>query len=149
MSNYIDFMSKEQKIISVISNIHFEANSLIVSELKKYDITELAPSHGSILNALFYSKEKLRMNDIAEKINRDKSTVTALINKLVKNGYVIREKCSIDSRITFILLTDKGLKLKPIFESISEKLISTTYKDINQKEREYVVNLLEKILKNF
>ena len=107
-------MSKEQKIISVISNIHFEANSLIVSELKKYDITELAPSHGSILNALFYSKEKLRMNDIAEKINRDKSTVTALINKLVKNGYVIREKCSIDSRITFILLTDKGLKLKPI-----------------------------------
>lgn len=148
-SNYIEIMDKSDKIISLISRINDKANSLIVSELKKNGITQLAPSHGSTLFALYSSKEKLRMNDISNIINKDKSTVTALINKLSKFGLVEREKCTVDSRITYIVLTKKGLDLKPIFIEVSNTLLGVTFAGFTQEEKENLTTNLEVVLDNF
>lgn len=142
-------MKDPRAVISIITKIHDRANTLILNELKSEGITGLAPSHGAILNALYQSSEKLRMNDIAEKINKDKSTVTALINKLVKLGYVQREKCTVDTRITYITLTSEGETLKPIFYSVSKTLIDTTYEGISSDEQIKLMGLLEKVLNNF
>lgn len=142
-------MIDTNKIISIISNIRDSANNFIIRELKANNITELAPSHGAILYTLFQSNEQLRMNDIALRINKDKSTVTALINKMVKLGYVQRVKNSNDSRITHIELTPEGEALKPLFINISNNLLETTYKGLKKEEKEELIVLLEKINNNF
>lgn len=149
MSNYIVTMKDTRAIISLITKIHNRANALILNELKSEGITDLAISHGAIFNALFSSSEKLRMNDIAEKIQKDKSTVTALINKLVKLGYVQREKCTVDTRITYITLTAEGEALKPIFYRVSKNLIDTTYDGFSTEEQVELMGMLEKMLNNF
>ncbi len=137
------------RLISLVGNIRHEANALILRELKKNNIKELAPSHGAILNALYHSNESLRMADIADKINKDKSTVTALINKLSKLGYVQKTKSPDDSRITYISLTKNGLKLKPVFEHVSEILLETAYQNFTAKEKEELIDKLEKVYNNF
>ncbi len=78
---------RTEHIISLISRIRDKANRLIVSELRVRNMPGLAPSHGDILILLFQS-ETVSMREIAEKIGRDKSTVTALIKKLIDIGYV-------------------------------------------------------------
>lgn len=149
MSNNIVFMNDEQQIISLIAKIRDKANKLILSELKNGGITDLAPSHGAILNALFNSSGKVRMADIAAKINKDKSTVTALINKLSKLEYVQRAKCTEDSRITYITLTQKGIDLEPTFKHVSTVLQTTTMKNFRPDEKEELIEKLIKLYNNF
>ncbi len=89
------------------------------------------------------------MNEITQKIDKDKSTVTALIKKLEKLELIEKFKNENDSRSTIIKLTEKGLATKTIFEQISKKLIETTYKDFLEKDKSLVYELLTRIEKNF
>lgn len=135
-------------IVSLIALIREKANRFIIQEMSMKEMEGLAPSHGDILSALFeYSS--LTMKDLAKKINKDKSTVTALVNKLLNLGYIERTRDLEDSRIVYITLTEKGKNLKKDFKEISDKLIERVYKDISKNEQEVVIKILSKIHNNF
>ncbi len=142
-------MANTNAIIATIANIHNSANRLIIEELKKYNLEGLAPSHGDILIVLYQNEAGVTMNKITSSINKDKSTVTALVNKLVKMELIEKFKNENDSRSTMIRLTQKGLDTKPLVDKISEKLLATTYKDFSFEEKEDISLLLEKVKNNF
>ena len=62
------------------------------------------------------------MRQIAQIIKRNKSTVTALVNKLAALGYLERRKADADDRVTPITLTEKGKAREATFICISKKL---------------------------
>ena len=62
------------------------------------------------------------MSELAKQVHRTKSTVTALVEKLERNGYVLRIPDPEDSRGVLVRLTDKGRALEPAFEAISNGL---------------------------
>ncbi len=134
-------------VISLISKIRGKVNRLIVSELAKQGIDGIVTSHGDIINALL-RKSRLTMAEIAERIGRDKSTVTALVDKLVRLGYLVKERDTEDTRIVYVTLTQKGNELKPIFETISDRILDVFYMDISDNEKEELVTILNKIYKN-
>jgi len=88
------------------------------------------------------------MKDIADKIHRTRPTVTVLVDKLEKLGYIKREISQEDSRYTYIVLTKKGQDFKPIFEKISKDLNNILYKNLTEQESNILENLLQKIYKN-
>lgn len=135
---------RTEHIISLISRIRDKANRLIVSELRVRNMPGLAPSHGDILILLFQS-ETVSMREIAKKIGRDKSTVTALIKKLINIGYVEKREDPSDSRVTLIKLTKEGWGLKQNFEEISETLLKKIYRNFSKTEKEMIIYGLEKI----
>ena len=134
-----------KQTLSLISKIHEKGNKFIIQELNSIGVTDLAPSHGDIL-AMLYQYNKLTMKDIAEKIHRTKPTVTILVNKLEKLGFVKREKSSEDSRITYIMLTSKSENFKPIFKKISKDLNKMLFKNLTNKEVQLLGELLEKMI---
>ena len=134
-----------KQTLSLISKIHEKGNKFILQELNSSGITDLAPSHGDIL-AMLYQYNKLTMKEIADKIHRSKPTVTILVNKLEKLGFVKREKSSEDSRITYITLTSKSEDFKPIFEKISKDLNKMLLKNLTNKEVRILDELLEKMI---
>lgn len=146
ISNYIIPM-KTNHIISLISKIRDNANRLIIHELKARNISGLAPSHGDILMLLFHL-DTVSMREIAKRIGRDKSTVTALIKKLIDIGYVEKRQDPTDNRITLIRLTKAGRTLKQGFDEISESLLAKVYRGFSEKEKEVIIHGLEKINKN-
>jgi DNA-binding MarR family transcriptional regulator len=91
----------------------------------------------------------MTMAEIASKIDRDKSTVTALVDKLVKLGYVVKERDTQDTRVIYVTLTDKGQELKPTFEAISDKVLRTFYSGVSEVEMTELANILDKIDRNF
>ncbi|GAV21842.1 MarR family winged helix-turn-helix transcriptional regulator [Carboxydothermus pertinax] len=135
-------------VISLISSIREKANRFIMRELNNRGIKGIVTSHGDILVALF-KNNVLTMKEIAEKIDRDKSTVTALVDKLVDFGYVKKERDPADSRVILVSLTDLGKQLQPDFEDISRKLIDVAFRGISPEEREALVKILIKIKENF
>ena len=132
-------------ILSLISKIHEKGNRFIIEELKNNGVEGLVPSHGDILVCL-YKNGKMTMKDIANSIHRTKPTVTVLVDKLEKLGYLKREASDEDSRSTNIVLTQKGEDFKAKFEKISEELNKMLYKNLSSEESELIEYLLKKIL---
>ena len=89
------------------------------------------------------------MKEIAKKIGKDKSTVTALVNKLISLGYIKKDKCDVDKRVTYISLTDKAIDIKDKFDFISSQVKETAYKDFTDEEKAEFLRLLKKLSKNF
>ena len=135
--------------ISYISTTRKKYQNFLEKELKEHNIQNIVPSHGSILSVLYQSNGKLTMKEIAKLIRRDKSTVTSLCNKLVSFGYIKKEKCEQDKRVTYISLTQKGIEIRPKFEEISKKLIETAYKGFTKEEEDMFFYLLNKLKNNF
>ena len=135
-----------KEMLSLVSKIHEQGNRFIIEELKNNGAEGLAPSHGDILVCL-YKNGKMTMKDIANCIHRTKPTVTVLVDKLEKLGYLKREASEEDSRFTNIVLTQKGEDFKVIFEKISKELNKMLYKNLSPEESELIEKLLKKILK--
>ncbi|WP_127529858.1 MarR family winged helix-turn-helix transcriptional regulator [Paenibacillus kobensis] len=135
-------------IVSLISKIREKVNRHIVSEMAKQGMEEIGTSHGDILYALFKTP-RLTMADISRRINKDKSTVTALVDKLVRLGYLTKERDQEDARVVYVALTPKGSELEPIFESISREMLDRFYANVTDEERELLFGALTKIYNNF
>ena len=134
-----------KQLLSVIAKIHEKGNKFIVDQLNQNGISGLVPSHGDIL-AMLYKYDKLTMKQLAEKIHRTKPTVTVLVKKLERLGFIKREKSYNDNRITYLVLTDKSIEIKPIFERISKELNQMLYKDFSAEEAKLLDNLIKKML---
>lgn len=131
--------------ISMMGKIRDTANKWILLELEKHGVKGISPSHGDILTCL-YEKNGLCIKELAEKIQRTQPTVTVLVDKLEKFGYLKRIKKQGDSRVTMIKLTEKGKQLEPIFHEISDKLNDAIYGDFNISEKEQLEYLLGRVL---
>lgn len=137
-----------KKAYLTIAKIHEYADRFIIEELEKNNIIEgLVPSHGEIL-LLLYTNDKMTMKDIADKIYRTKSTVTVLVNKLEKSGYVKRSVCNIDNRYSYISLTKKGRDFKLVFDMIINNTNKKLYQNISDNEYEILDKILDKVLEN-
>lgn len=133
-------------MLSLVSKIHEKGNRFIIEELKNNGAEGLVPSHGDILVCL-YKNSKMTMKDIANCIHRTKPTVTVLVDKLEKLGYLKREASNEDNRSTNIVLTQKGEDFQTTFEKISKDLNEMLYKNLSPEESELIEKLLRKVLK--
>lgn len=136
------------EIISKFSYIHSLCADFLRSELIKKGLPNLASSHGYILYLL--SKEKfLSMQQIAKKINRDKSTTTVLIKKLEKLNLIKSSSSTEDSRIKLIELTQQGKSYNEQTQEISNNLKKKFFNNFSEEEREELQKIIEKISNNF
>lgn len=146
ISNYNVHMTPEN-VISLISKIRTKVNRQIELEMSRHGMKGIATSHGDILYALF-QKQRMSMAELAGKIGKDKSTVTALVKKLENMGYVRKERSAEDTRIFYVTLTVKGESLKPVFDEISDDIIKKFYKGISESDKNELLRILGKIYNN-
>ena len=128
----------------IIATLRARINSLITGRLSQAGYPDLAPSHGAILNVL-YEKGGISLQGISDKIQRDKGTVTVLVRRLEKLGYVARSRDAKDGRSFNIQLTIKGIMFREVFERIFRELMDMMWQDTAQDEREYLCEQLMRI----
>ncbi|MEA5019246.1 MAG: MarR family transcriptional regulator [Gordonibacter sp.] len=137
-----------QDTVNQLSRTLALANRFLIARLEQQGLVGIAPSHGDILVQLF-AHDELPMSDLAQRIDRDPSTVTALIKKLAAAGYVTTSKLNDDKRITLVSLTPKGQQLQPAFESISNDLCEIQVRGIEENDLTTLNNVLRTMQDNF
>lgn len=137
------------KVISMIAKARSEVLNYIETELESHGIEGLVVSHGNILNILYENNGRLTMKQIARGIDRSKSTLTQLIDKLIKEGYVKKQRSTEDRRYYYIILTEKGWSIKSYFEEISHRVINKFFKDFSQEDIDIFLKMLNKVICNF
>ncbi|WP_042276617.1 MarR family winged helix-turn-helix transcriptional regulator [[Clostridium] dakarense] len=139
----------DKYIVYFISRTKANMIKFIENKLKISGLNDLVPTHGNILTALYESNGKLTMKEIAKKIGKDKSTVTSLVNRLISLGYIEKEKCDKDKRVTYIKLTDKARSIEGKFNNISSQVKETAYNNFTEDEKKEFLRLLKKLSNNF
>ena len=139
--------TKHMSFPSKVSRFRSLYNNLIQERLIERRITDLHTSYGNILFAL-YKNDKQTMKSLASSINRDKSTLTVIVRKLEKRGYVTRVKNPQDYRSKLIELTHKGIELKPIFLEISTEVNEVLWGSITETEADELSGLLDRVITN-
>lgn len=113
---------------------------------------ELAPYHiGSgqfyILMPL-YKNDGMNQESLSQSISIDKAAITRAIQKLMKEGYVFRQRNEEDRRSYHIFLTEKGKLIEPDI-----KKIAITWEDIllsgfDSNQRNLIVNSFDDMIEN-
>lgn len=90
--------------------------------------------------------EEISLNELAELLKLDKSTMSRTINNLVDRGLVVRELHPKDRRYVTIRLTDEGIK---VFENIEEGMnqyYKNVFTSIPEGKREQVLDSLKLLI---
>ena len=133
---------------TLISRIDGEIRRFIAEELAGDGITDIVPSQGAIILELM-KHGQMPMNELAHDIDRTPQTVTNLIKKLVKAGYVETRKAPEDNRVTMAVLTEAGIHLADALCHISEKIYDPQYNGIKEDEIVVLRGALAQMYANF
>lgn len=86
------------------------------------------------------------MSQISDYINAPLSTTTGLVNRLVKNGYLQRERSDEDRRIVAIQLTDKGRNMMTEFKASIGSYMERINAILSAEERQALFQIFLKIM---
>lgn len=141
-------MSRSDHIPFLVSRLNDCAQRFLAAELRQAGIAGIEPAHGAILR-LLHGHGPLSMGRLAALTGRTRPTVTVLVQKLVRHGYVSRETDPADGRAVVVRLTDRALGLAEEMEAISVRLRRTLFRSFSRGERVILAELLEKGIANF
>lgn len=137
-----------QEFINSLSQTLGEANCFLMTQMRARGMKGLMPSHGDILVALFAGRP-LTMQELAVKIHRDPSTVTALVKRLIREGYAHTKRRASDRRVVEVSLTEKGAALRYDFDDISRLLFETQMQGVSEEDFQTACRVLGRIKQNF
>lgn len=86
-------------------------------------------------------------SDVERILNIEKSSVTSLINGMVKKGWVFRRHHTEDARIKQIFLTEEGIKINEEAVPKVEQVKNLVYQSLTPEEVIILRVLLQKALK--
>lgn len=137
----------ENTLYSSIARLFHRNRCFMDEQLRKRGITELGFSHVRIIIILHVFKV-LSMKEVTEKISKDKSTVTILVNKLGKKGYLRKKVCEEDRRVTYLELEEKAKEILNIIFEVSDIFQSRVEKILDEEERKMFIKIMSKLIEN-
>lgn len=138
---------KTDNTFFLIGRIKENYTAFLEKELKAMGLGKFVTSHADIIAVLKLFGEQT-MLEISAKINRNPSTVTALVSKLWRLGYVKQRKSESDRRSSVCSLTEKANRLIPKVTAISDRLYKKAVAGISDKEWADFRRVLEKLHRN-
>ena len=114
--------------------------------LKKYNV-EINSAQGRIMFAL-WQQDGISINELAKKTQLKKSTLTSMLDRLERMGYVKRERSKKDRRKILIQRTNKDRTLEQVYVKVSEEMTGIYYKDFVIGEIDQFEEYLKRILSN-
>lgn len=109
-------------------------NNLFFQIEKSIQEFDLNVSEFGVLEMLYHKGDQ-PVQKVAEKILVTSGTITYVINKLEKKGFVIRRKCNKDKRVYYVSLTEKGKDyISHIFPKHKD-FLDNLFKDLDEESK--------------
>jgi len=119
--------------------LQIEEQSLKSGVLSDISITEI-----HTIEAIGMYNERT-MSEIAQKLKITVSTLTTAINKLIKKGYVERERIEEDRRVVLVKLTKRGKLAFRLHQRFHREMINNAIDGLSLDEEEILISSLNKI----
>ncbi|MFY0687231.1 MAG: MarR family transcriptional regulator [Cyclobacteriaceae bacterium] len=101
----------------------------------------------AILAVLWY-QDGITQQQIATAIERDKTTISRVLDSMIKRNLLRREKSESDKRSKLIRLTDHGKQLQEKLVSISGKLFMQSLEGIEDTDVKSALKVMHRLINN-
>lgn len=130
-------MDDNQRVLQILHG-HREINKAFYCLLSK-----AANEHGItpmqlIVLGRLAENPNTRLSDLAERMNLGNSTMSGIIDRMVKADYVSRERAPNDRRAITLSLTEKGMALRNATESTKMTQLRPLLQLSEQDQREWL-----------
>lgn len=90
---------------------------------------------------------EIMMSQIADYVNIPMSTATGIADRLVRNGYLSRERSETDRRIVVVKLADKGKNMAERFKALVTDKAARLFEELTAEELQVLKNVYNKAVK--
>ena len=140
-------MIKKTRGGTLLSQVHQVCGRVWNKILRENNMTDLEGARGRIIFAL-WGKDGVPIKTLCEKTSLDKSTLTGIIDRLERDGYIERKPSQTDKRSTLICLTGKEQEFAKHIQKVSNQMNKIFYKGFSDEEIMQFDSMLERILVN-
>lgn len=126
---------------------------VLMSEERIYfvekNMRELAHGESAVLLYLMEENDGANAKELSERFAVNTSRIAAILNGLVKKGYIIRQKDADDKRMVRVFITEKG---RIFTERRKDKLLdycAAMLERLGEEESELYVNIMKHICEIF
>ena len=139
-------MKEQSQAGFLMAKIRQVGERIFVRRSKQHGI-EINPAQGRIMFAL-WQKDGISINELAIKTQLKKSTMTSMLDRLEKIGYIKRQYSKTDRRKILIKRTEKDRIMEKKYVEVSEEMTKLFYKGFSRSQIDRFENDLERILDN-
>ena len=132
---------------TLISQIHQISQRVWYDVLSHNGLSDLAGARGRVIFAL-WNEDNIPIKKLVERTSLDKATLTGIIDRLERDGYVKRIPSPDDKRATLISRTGKDEIFKSKIPEVSKQQNKLFYKGFSTSEIKEFEEYLKRILQN-
>lgn len=138
-----DTKSEVDAIVETIIYLYTESRRLTKGLASQFGLT------GPQLTVLklLESFGDLSLSSLSERIRAQNSTVTGIIDRMEREGYVRRERSTADRRVIYIRLTEKGARLSRYIQVEPMEIFRNALLDLSQGDLRDLLRILTKLQK--
>ncbi|MGD0004284.1 MAG: MarR family transcriptional regulator [Anaerolineaceae bacterium] len=133
--NTLDFL-----LAQVCHHHHFRANTLL-------EAIGLYRGQPLVLFAL-WEQEGLTHTELADRLQNTPATITKMLQRMEKAGFVQSRPDAKDQRVSRVYLTEAGCAIQTQVQAVWDTMEADTFADFNAEERLLLRRFLQRILQN-
>ena len=139
-------MNSQQQSGFLISKIHHLGSRIFARMLKEYKI-EINPAQGRIMFVL-WQEDGLPISELARRTSLEKSTLTAMLDRLERMGYLRRVHSAEDRRQVLVERTEQDKSWQDIYVKVSQEMSALFYMGFSESEIDELDGYLRRLLAN-
>src|SRR5690625_2626679 len=143
----IDEMKQEEgsalslKLFVVLSRAMQSVQKQIAKDIKKYNMNQ---TEFAVLELLYHKGEQ-PIQKIGQKVLLASSSITYVVDKLEKKGFLSRKACAKDRRVTYAEITEEGKQFMDDIFPEHEAEIHNIFGGLTEDEKEEMIVQLKKL----
>jgi len=131
----------------LISRVTLQVSSALKKGLTRAGVGMVKPAYLGVLLGLWYEDE-IRVIHLARRAGLEPSTMTGLLDRMERDGLIVRKADPVDRRALLIQLTSEGRRLEqPVRETVNG-VLGKVFAGISEKNLTHTLQILQKTLHN-
>ena len=131
----------------ILSRASLAMRQYVNRSFRESGLTEVSMGFIGVLLSL-YGQDGQTITELGEAVALEKSTMTGLLDRMVRAGLVTRETDSADRRALRIWLTERGRQVQPEIARVLEKSYRGLTRGIPPKNVEQIETLMAQFIEN-
>lgn len=124
-----------------------QVRKLIHAEWNHYNVHGLGMTHGRMLIILAQTGPQ-KASVLAEQLLITSGGATGIADRLIELGYIKRERNEQDRRVVMLDITEEGLKIVNLIETVREKLMLRLFDGMSEEDMEQSLRLFGQMSRN-
>lgn len=140
-------MKRQREGGFLIAKVHQVGGRIFARKLKEHGVEEINPAQGRILFAL-WREDEIPISELAKRTSLEKSTLTAMLDRLEASGFLERVRSEEDRRVILVRRAEKDKAWEKVYVEVSQDMTRLFYTGFSEPEIDGFEGCLRQILAN-